>query len=64
MNREHNTLAFRFLRPSAQVGKREEGTLADGMIAATAVAHGLTLVARNTRDYAGLGVAVINPWED
>jgi predicted nucleic acid-binding protein len=34
----------------------------DGMIAATALDHGLTLVTRNTKDFAGLGVALINPW--
>jgi predicted nucleic acid-binding protein len=34
----------------------------DGMIAATALEHGLTLVTRNTKDFAGLGVALINPW--
>lgn len=36
--------------------------VADGMIAATALEHGLTLVTRNTKDYDGLGVALINPW--
>jgi predicted nucleic acid-binding protein len=35
---------------------------ADGMIAATAVEHGLTVVTRNVRDYAGLGAEVFNPW--
>jgi len=24
--------------------------------------HGLTIVTRNERDFAGLGVAIINPW--
>jgi predicted nucleic acid-binding protein len=36
---------------------------ADGMIAATAVEHGLTVVTRNIKDYAGLGVQVFNPWD-
>ena len=34
----------------------------DGMIAATALEHGLTLVTRNTKDYDGLGLTVLNPW--
>jgi len=35
----------------------------DGMLAATALEHDLTLVTRNTKDFAGLGVQLINPWE-
>ena len=34
----------------------------DGMIAATALEHGLTLVTPNTKDYDGLGFALMNPW--
>jgi predicted nucleic acid-binding protein len=34
----------------------------DGLLAATAVVHGLTLVTRNDRDVAGLGAAVLNPF--
>jgi toxin FitB len=37
---------------------------ADGMIAATALEHSLTVVTRNIRDFAGLGVEVINPWNE
>jgi predicted nucleic acid-binding protein len=36
--------------------------MADGMNAATALEHNLTVVTRNVKDFAGLGVAVLNPW--
>lgn len=36
--------------------------IADGMIAATALEHDLTIVTRNVKDFAGLGVIVFNPW--
>jgi predicted nucleic acid-binding protein len=32
-----------------------------GLLAATAIVHGLTLVTRNTRDVARTGVALLNP---
>ncbi|MCL2875166.1 MAG: type II toxin-antitoxin system VapC family toxin [Betaproteobacteria bacterium] len=35
----------------------------DGLLAATALVHDLTLVTRNTKDFAGLGVQLVNPWE-
>jgi len=35
----------------------------DGLLAATALEHNLTFVTRNTRDVAGVGVLVLNPWE-
>lgn len=45
-----------------QLSGRPLGT-ADGMIAATAMAHGLTLVTRNVNDFAELGLDILNPWE-
>ncbi len=38
-------------------------SMADGLIAATALEHGLTLVTRNIRDYESLAVTIFNPWE-
>ena len=35
---------------------------ADGLIAATAIEYGLTIVTRNVRDFAGLGIEIVNPW--
>ncbi len=37
-------------------------TQADMLIAATALVHGLTLVTRNTRDFEGCGLALLNPF--
>lgn len=34
----------------------------DGLLAATAAVHGLTLVTRNVADLAGTGVAVLDPY--
>jgi predicted nucleic acid-binding protein len=34
----------------------------DGLLAATAITNGLTLVTRNDRDIAGLGATVLNPF--
>jgi toxin FitB len=38
--------------------------VADALIAATALVHGLTMVTRNERDFAPLGVPLLNPWSD
>lgn len=36
----------------------------DGFLAATAAVHDLAVVTRNTRHFAGLGLTVINPWDE
>ena len=35
----------------------------DGLLAATALVQGMTLVTRNASDIAGTGVIVVNPWD-
>jgi predicted nucleic acid-binding protein len=35
----------------------------DGLIAATAQAHGLILATRNIADFSATGVALVNPWD-
>lgn len=49
----------------AAAAKQQGLTLAvvDGVIAATAMEHGLTLVTRNKKDFAGLDIALLNPWD-
>ena len=47
-------------------GAQKRGTplsIIDGLIAATALEHELTLVTRNARDFAGLLVIVLDPWQ-
>lgn len=34
----------------------------DGLLAATALVHDLTLVTRNVKNVEGLGVSLLNPW--
>lgn len=38
------------------------GSFADGLIAATALDRGLTLVTRNVTDFEPFGVSLLNPW--
>jgi predicted nucleic acid-binding protein len=42
--------------------KGEPLPLLDGMIAATALQHGLTVVTRNTRDFKKTGVEILDPF--
>jgi len=45
--------------------KRRGAVLAvvDGLIAATALEHDLTVLTRNVSDFSGTGVTIVNPWE-
>lgn len=54
-----STIALR----SAQLHVPDPHPVRDGLIAATALVHGFTVVTRNTADFASTGVALINPWE-
>lgn len=38
--------------------------MADGLIAATALHHGMRLMTRNIKDFEPTGVLLANPWED
>ena len=53
----------RVTRRSAHLHVPNPRPVRDGLIAATALVHGLSVVTRNVRDFAGAGVDVVNPWE-
>ena len=38
--------------------------MADGLIAASALEHDLAIVTRYVKDFEGLGVDLLNPWEN
>ncbi len=54
-------LAGRLRGAADQNGKKM--TQADALIAATAIRCGQILVTRNTRDFEGLGIGLLNPFE-
>lgn len=48
---------------AAQKGTGRTPGLAGMLIAGTAAAHNLAIATRNVRDFEGLGIEVVNPWE-
>lgn len=55
-------VADRWGRLAAQAGSKSPLPVIDGLLAATALHHNLTLVTRNTKDVAETGVPIFNPW--
>lgn len=60
----HRTLAIdtRVALRCAQLHVPDPRSERDALIAATALVHGMELVTRNTIDFEGMGVTLINPW--
>jgi toxin FitB len=63
------TFADRVLPIDVEAGRRwgelsagRSLPVVDTLIAATAISHDLTLVTRNTRDFAATGVPLVDPW--
>jgi predicted nucleic acid-binding protein len=58
------TVADRWGWLDAEAGQRGRPLpVVDGLLAATALEHNLTLVTRNTRDFAHLPIRVFSPWK-
>ncbi len=49
---------------SASLHVPDPKPIRDGLIAATALVHGMTVVTRNVADFKGTGVLILNPWSD
>jgi len=47
---------------SARLHVPDPRPVRDGLIAATALVHGMTVVTRNAADFEPSGVAILNPW--
>ena len=55
-------VADRWGRLCAKAEPKSPLPIIDGLLAATALHHNLTLVTRNTKDVQGTGASVFNPW--
>ena len=50
-------------RRSAQLSVPNPRPAHDGLIAATALVHNMTVVTRNVADFQSCGVTIVNPWD-
>ena len=48
---------------SARLHVPDPRPVRDGLIAATALVHGMVVVTRNTADFQPMGVELLNPWQ-
>jgi toxin FitB len=51
-------------RRSARLHVPDPRPVRDGLIAATALVHAMTVVTRNIADFIATGVPLLNPWDD
>ncbi len=62
VNRDIARLWGNLTTRTAKVGRPLN--VADGLIAATAIHHGLHVMTRNVSDFEATGVLIVNPWDD
>ena len=63
-NRNEAAIADRWGLLAARAKKKGQTLSAiDGLLAATAIHHNLTIVSRNENDFGGMQVQVLNPWK-
>jgi predicted nucleic acid-binding protein len=48
---------------SATLHAPDPRPIQDGLIAATALVHGMTVATRKVTDFASMGVSLVNPWD-
>ena len=61
VDRESAEWSARFRAAAIRSGRSPD--LIDLLIAGTAWTRGLVIVTRNVRDFTGLGIEIVNPWE-
>jgi len=64
LSEQHETDFFLSVVAIGELAKGVTIGMADGLIGATAAAHAMLVITRNTSDIAATGAAVFNPWTD